>query len=171
MFDHLPYFVLAASIPKSVWGWISVSIFWVCKGAVQGGVSKFTEHWVDSYYVSQGKEKKYDICKKHVDMSDKTLSDIDWIVLESPVDGVPFSLNLRGTNVTDQDLIDHLKDQKLLRKLDVCYCEDITYRGIRKFRKLRPDCRVRHNCLRFWNYLIGFLILAGTAIKLIIEFT
>lgn len=163
----IPWILAAEVLPMTLKTWFSLSFLWAVKGAIQGGVSKITEHWVDSYCVNHGKEKKYDICKEDKNMSGKVLGPIDWIDIKTQIGGVPFSLNLRGSNVTDSDLIEHLVDQKLLRRLDLCYCHDITYKGVRKFRKLRPDCRVKHNSFRYWNYFIGFLIFTCTLIKLI----
>lgn len=141
----------------------------VVKGIVRAGADTFTRSCFKSYTGLKDKESKYDICKKHLDMSQKTLTQVDWIVLKSPVDENPFSLNLRGTNVTDQDLIDHLVGQKHLRRLDVCFCKDITYKGVRRFRKLRPDCQVLHNTVALWQYFLCFLMIVGTLINIYLE--
>ncbi len=93
-------------------------------------------------------------------MTNKILGPIDWIDLDSPLKEIPFSLILRGTNVTDQDLIDHLAGQKMLRKLDVSYCEDITCKGVKQFKKLRPDCRVTDSCSYLRNRIISAILLA-----------
>ena len=160
----------ASGTKMTLWSLISTTPYLAYKGAVQGGFSKLMEYLIDRYCVMNGKEKKYDICKENIDLTNKILGPIDWIDLESPLKEVPFSLTLRGTNVTDQDLIDHLVGQKMLRRLDVCYCEDITYNGVKQFKKLRPDCRVKDSCSYLRNRIISAFLLAIPVIVMIWEY-
>ncbi|MCR5163153.1 MAG: hypothetical protein K6C40_03950 [Thermoguttaceae bacterium] len=168
MFDDLTIFVLASlSLRQTVWAWFSTFIISAVKGMIQGGFFKITQHVYDSYCVMNGKEKKYDICKKDIDLSGKELGTLDWTSLKNPF-GPSFSLKLRGTNVTDQDLIDHLVEQKYLRRLDVCNCSGITKKGLKKFKKLRPDCEIVCNWYQFWSTFLNVALIASIVINLIL---
>lgn len=168
MFDDLTIFVLASlSLRQTIWAWLSTLLIPAIEGIVKAVFFKTTQNVYDSCQVIGDKEKKYDACKKNIDLSGKELGTIDWSFLKNPL-GPSFSLKLRGTNVTDQDLIDHLVDQKYLRRLDVCNCPGITKKGLKKFKKLRPDCELVCNWYHFWSVFFNVAFIVSILINLVL---